>query len=296
MTRIASRSLILAFAALLAACTDGKVGVELSADPAATTGNREIDVTVEAISLQRDDGSEDRIELDEPTPVNLMRYDALSFTLLDAEALDAGDYTGIRLEFRNADSDDAKDNYVIDGNGNRRALIVNADNTFTPLNLTVKKKGKTYALQLRLDLRLSYSESSSGDRSLTPVLRAVRDTKAAKISGSVKDSLINNSSCKDDRATGVGVTVYAFNRLNGTDPHDYDGSEPRAVATTPISGSGSSWRYNLSVMPAGDYTLALTCKGNEEDPRVLQTDDIKFLDDTHDVSLDDGGDEDQDFN
>jgi hypothetical protein len=297
MTRIASRCLILACAVLLAACDDGKVGVELSADPAANNDNRSIVVRIEAITLKRDDDSEDRIELDDPVSVDLKLYDGRTFPLLDAESLDAGDYTGIRLEFRNPGSDDGQDNYVIDSSGQRQALIVPDNDVFTPLDLTVKKKGKTYALQMRMDLRLSYSETSSGDRQLAPVMRAVRDTEAASVSGSVKDALIDTSSCRDNRATGVGVAVYAFNHLaEGTDPQDYDGSEPRAIASTPITGSGSSWRYNLGVMPPGEYTLALTCNGDIEDPRVLQTDDIEFLDDTHDVELGEGDEEDKDFN
>lgn len=288
----------LLLAAMLSACDDGRVGVELSADPPATTTttNRSIVVSIEAISLQRDDGSEDRIELDDPVSVDLVQFNGRTFTLLDAESLDSGDYTGIRLDYRNAQNDDGKDNYVIDSGGTRRALIVDADDAFTPLDLTVKKKGKTYALQLRIDLRLSYSEKNTTDeRHLAPVMRAVRDTKAAKVSGSVKDSLISTSDCRDGRNTGVGVTVYAFNKLDGTEPHDYDGSEPRAVATTPITGSSGNWRYNLPLLPPGDYTLALTCKGDIEDPTELQSDEIEFLDDTHDVDLDEGDDDDKDF-
>lgn len=297
MMRLARYSLILGFAGLLAACDDGRVGVELSADPPAATDHREIDVTIEAITLQRDDGSEDRIDFEDPATINLMRYDNLTFPLLDAEALKAGDYTGIRLEYRNPDSSNGDDHYVVDANGARRAMKLNATNTFTPLQLTVKKKGKTYTVQMRLDLRLSYSEND-GDRMLTPVLRAARDTKAARVSGSVKDSLINNNSCRDGRTTGVGVAIYAFNKLaDGQQPHDYDGSEPLAVASTPVLSDGSSsWRYNIGVLPPGDYTLALTCKGGDEDPRISQSNDIEFLDDTHDISLGEGDEDDQDFN
>ena len=292
-----ARFALLLAATVLSACEDGRIGVELSADPAAATTNREIDVTIEAITLRRDDNSEDRIDFEDPAPVNLMHYDNLTFPLLDAEALDAGHYTGIRLEYRNPDSDSSDDNYVIDANGTRHAMTVNASNTFTPLDLKVKKKGKSYTLQVRLDLRLSYSESDSA-RTLTPVIRAARDTKAARVSGSIKDSLINNSSCRDGRTTGAGVAIYAFNKLtDGQDPHDYDGSEPLAIASTPVVSNGSgNWRYNIGVLPPGEYTLALTCNGGDEDPRISQTDDIDFLSDTHDVGLDEGDEQDEDFN
>ncbi|MDB5969610.1 MAG: hypothetical protein JWQ90_2060 [Hydrocarboniphaga sp.] len=295
MTRLARCSLILAFAGLLAACEDGRIGVELSADPPAAVTTQEVDVSLDGITLQRDDGSEDRIDFDNTVRVNLMRFDNVTFPLLDAEALDAGDYTGIRLEFHDSSSDDS-DNYVIDTSHGRRPLTINASNEFTPLNLTVKKKGKTYTVQVRLDLRLSLTADSSSP-SLTPVLRAARDTKAARVSGSVKDSLISTSSCRDGRSTGVGVAIYAFKKLgDSVAPDDYDGSEPDPVASTPVHSSGSSsWQYNIGVLPPGDYTLALTCDGDQENPSTSQ-DEIGFLNDTHDVSLDEGDEQDQDFN
>jgi len=295
MTRLARCGLIFAFAGLLAGCEDGRLGVELSADPPAAISTQEVVVSIDGITLRRDDGSEDHIEFDDTLRPNLMRFDNVGFPLLDAEALDAGDYTGIRVDYRDSDSDDS-DNYLIDANGDRRALKINAGTTFTPLDLKVKKKGKTYTLQLRIDLRLSLVASGS-TRSLTPVLRVVRDSKAASVSGSVKESLISSSDCRDGRSTGVGIAVYAFKKLDaGQQPDDYDGSAPDPVASTPVVSDGSGdWRYNIGVLNPGDYTLALTCQGEDENPSLSQ-DDLDFLDDTHDVSLDDGETDDQDFN
>jgi hypothetical protein len=287
--------LLLTLTAALSACEDGRIGVELSADPAAAAGTREVVVSIDGITLQRDDGSEDRIDFDDTLSPNLINFDNNTFPLLDSEALDSGDYTGIRLNFHDSDNSDS-DNYVTDANGGRRPLKINESDAFAPLDLNVKKKGKSYTLQLRLDLRLSLIASGS-ERSLTPVLRAVRDSKAARVSGSVKTSLINTNDCRDGRNTGVGVAIYAFKKLDsGQQPDDYDGSVPDPVATTPVVSDGSGgWKYNIGILSAGDYTLALTCQGDQENPSVSQ-DDIDFLADTHEVSLDEGDEQDEDFN
>lgn len=293
MNHRACYALLLAITgAALGGCEDGRVGIELSADRPAAAATQQVVVTIEGLTLQRDDGGEDRINLDEPLRVDLMRYDGQGFALLDGEALDAGDYTGIRLRFRDSDNSDT-DNYVIDANGGQRPLKINAsETTFEPLNLKVKKSGKSYVIQLRLDLRLSLS-ASGNTRTLTPVLRAARDTKAATVSGTVKTSLVTASSCRDGRSNGVGVAVYAF-RGRDIEPDDRNGAEPDPIASSPVLQNGSgNWNYTLGVLAPGDYTLALTCDGDRED--ALSDDDLDFDNSTHNLSLDEGDDQDQDF-
>jgi hypothetical protein len=290
--------LLLALPVALAACDDGHIGVQLSADPPAAATTREVDLTIASVTLQRDDGTTDRIKLDSSVRVNLMNFDAAAYQLLDSESLDAGTYTGIRVDFDDSSSD-SNDNYVVDTSNNQHPVTVNANNLFAPLNLKVKKKGgKSYVIDVRMDLRLSLSTGSSPYQ-LTPVIRAVRDTKAAKVSGTVKNSLISTSSCKGSGNTGAGVAIYAFSPqlADGDKPDDYDGAQPDPFATTPVRSNGSgNWTYSFLVMPPGDYTLALTCQGNLEDPAENQDDTIDFLSDTHGISLDSGESDSQDFN
>ena len=68
------------------------------------------------------------------------------------------------------------------------------------------------------------------------------------------------------------------------------------LASAPVSRSGSSgdWSYTLPLLPSGDYTLALTCNGDIED--AARDDDLDFVGDTRSLTLDDGDEQDEDFN
>lgn len=275
--------------AMLAACEDGRIDVSLSADRPATS-LQSVVVSIDGLVLRRADNSEDTINFDTPLVIDLLDYDTASFPLLDGEALDAGDYNGIRLRLRDTGSND---NFVVDASGLRRSLSLVGADAFEPLLFTVKDGGgKRYALDLRLDLRLSLAASGE-TRSLKPVLRATRSTRAASVSGSVSDSLVRGTRCQGSGVAGVGVAVYAFNG-SGVTPDDMDGSQPDPIASAPVlSDGGGSWSYRLRLLPPGDYTLALTCDGDIED--ALRNDAIEFLGAARNVSLDDAEDGDLDF-
>lgn len=286
--------LILSSVVALSACEDGRVSVELSADRPAVAATQQVVVQIAGVTLRRTDGSLDRYTFDDPLRVDLMRFDRNAFSLLDAEGLDEGEFNGIRVDFSDSDRSDT-DNLVVDANGAQRPLDIVADDTdFAALALKVNDNGRTYVVQTRLDLRLSLA--ANGDRrELRPVLRAARDSRAGQVSGSVRSSLISASSCRQNRNEGVGVAIYAFRGRDVT-PNDADGTEPAPLASAPVSRSGSSgdWSYTLPLLPSGDYTLALTCNGDIED--AARDDDLDFVGDTRSLTLDDGDEQDEDFN
>lgn len=286
--------LILSSVVALSACEDGRVSVELSADRPAVAATQQVVVQIAGVTLRRTDGSLDRYTFDDPLRVDLMRFDRNAFSLLGAEGLDEGEFNGIRIDFSDSDRSDT-DNLVVDANGAQRPLDIVADDAdFAALTLKVNDNGRTYVVQTRLDLRLSLA--ANGDRrELRPVLRAARDSRAGQVSGSVRSSLISASSCRQNRNEGVGVAIYAFRGRDVT-PNDADGTEPAPLASAPVSRSGSSgdWSYTLPLLPSGDYTLALTCNGDIED--AARDDDLDFVGDTRSLTLDDGDEQDEDFN
>ncbi len=288
---------LLTFAMTLSACEDGRVDVALSADRPAVNAQSVV-VTVDGITLQRADNSEDRIDLKDPVRIDLLDYDTAAFSLLDNESLDAGDYTGISLRLRENDSGSNGNDYIIDNLGGQRPLDILGGDRVEPLVFKVKKNGgKSFTLELRMDLRLSLAANGQ-DRSLRPALRAVRTSKAASVSGSVSDSLVRSASCRGNRTAGVGVAVYAF-AGSDIEPDDDDGSVPDPIASAPVLPSGSNnWSYRIGTLPAGDYTFALTCDGDREDA-VVDNDDndnqIDFVGDARNINLDDGDDKDLDF-
>jgi hypothetical protein len=61
---------------------------------------------------------------------------------------------------------------------------------------------------------------------------------------------------------------------------------PEPLATTRVDDSLSAQpRYQLRFLPAGDYTLALTCRGDED---VLGVDDNLDFGVTRNAQVDDG--------
>jgi len=50
-------------------------------------------------------------------------------------------------------------------------------------------------------------------------------------------------------------------------PDDLDGADAEPFATTGVIDSGTAaLRYALRFLPAGNYTLAFTCRGDEDVP------------------------------
>lgn len=293
MKPLARTLALLLLAAGLSACDDGRVSITVSADRPAES-LQQLRVTLSGATLQREDGSEDRLELDDDAQVDLMRFNGSSFALITDEAVKDERYTGIRLDFVDSPDRDT-DNYLIDNQGRQFPIeIVDAD-TFAPINLNVKNQGKLYTLQTRIDLRLSLS-GEGDNHQLKPQLRAVRDTKAARVTGDVSNSIVSSSSCRDGRAEGVGVTVYLFEG-HDAEADDFDGRDADPIATAAVTSSSSGWRYSIGTLQDGEYTVALTCQGDREDPTVDNDQDENEIDfrESHNVTLDDAEIEERDF-
>ena len=283
---------LLALGAVLSGCDDGRVDFTLSADaPAQNVQN--LFVVIEGVTLRRDDGSEESIKLDDAQRVDLMRYNGSDYTLISNEAFDEGSYDGIRIDFRDVRNCNTGNCVVTSTNG-QIPLAIEGTDTFAPLDFSVSNNGKSYVLQMRMDLRLSLSPTGTNSRQLRPVLRAARDSRVATVSGTVRNSIV--SGC--NRSNNSGIAIYAFSGRD-TDPDDYDGSDPDPIASAPVTGSSGNYRYTLNTLPPGEYTLALTCYGDREDPFADDSsgsDSLSFRNDTYNVNLDSGDSETQNFN
>jgi hypothetical protein len=69
--------------------------------------------------------------------------------------------------------------------------------------------------------------------------------------------------------------VYLFQGRDVT-PDDVDGNDAEPFATAPVftSNQVNSFFYALRYLPAGDYTLAVTCRGNDDEPTTSE--DLAF--------------------
>jgi len=261
------RAAVLLGAIALAGC-ESKLSVELAteapADPAITT----IQVALEGVEFQKDNGDVERLTFDEPQSVNLMSLVNGNFDrLFTEEELPDGRYSGVRLLLT---EDEDIDNVIVRNDGREFDLALATESDFSDVSFTVDKdESSDDAIVLTLDLRQSLPFDDD-DTTLTPVLRAVRDEAAGGVAGGVRVSCPSNSS----------LAVYLFSGENQV-PDDLDGADAEPYLTSTVAGIDPSTTnsYAFSFLPAGRYTLATTCRGDDERPG--SSEDLDFRNTTN---------------
>ena len=226
-----------------------QLSTELPADPAITA----IQVALEGVEFRKGNGDVERLTFDEPQAVNLLSLqDGNSFRLFTDEELPDGSYSGVRLLLT---EDDNIDNRII-SEGREFELALATTNNFSEVDFTVDKdESSDDSIMLTLDLRQSLPFDEA-DTTLTPVLRAIREEDAGGVAGSVAVSCPANSS----------LAIYLFSGENQT-PDDFDGADAEPYLTTGVAGNpATTSSYAFSFLPEGRYTLATTCRGDDERP------------------------------
>jgi hypothetical protein len=245
---------------LLAGC-DGTVTADLATEPPADTAIRNVQVNLLGLEFRKDDATTKSLEFRSGELVNLLDLrDGDPMRLFTNESLPAGRYTGVRLLF----DTDVDRNAVTNGDG--EVPLVLEDGAYAAVDFSVEdEKSSSENLSFVLDLRQSLSYEKAKDRyTLKPVLRSVQTGDAARIEGVV------TVLCPSGLLVIPGEAVYLFSGT-GVSPDDLDGAQAEPFATTSVVRSATTALvYSLRFLPTGDYTLALTCNGNDD---VLGVDD-----------------------
>jgi hypothetical protein len=271
-----SRLSILGLLALLAGC-EGEVtmdlGTELPADPNIT----QVSAYVRGLEFTTSSGNK-TLEFSDSEQINLIDLadDNGVLRLFTSEQLGDGSYTGVRLLF---DEDRTDDAFVSTGSGTQFPLNL-ADGDYASLSFSIDdNENSSESFTLLLDLRQSLSFDDDNDEyTLTPALRAVDTSEMSRIEGDV------SVTCPSGDSLERGA-VYLF-QGNDITPDDIDGSGVEPFATAPVftATTGGGFFYSLRYLPAGDYTLAVSCNGNDEDP--VTDEDLRFRNVVN-VNLDD---------
>lgn len=274
---VTARVALLALLGLLAGC-EGEVtmdlGTELPSDPNIT----QVVANVRGLEFTTSSGGTETLEFSDSEPVELIALanDNGVLRLFTSEQLSEGNYTGVRLLF---DEDRLDDAFVSLANGTEYPLNI-AQGDYATLSFGVEDdEDSSESFTLLLDLRKSLRfDDDTDEYALTPVMRAVNTQDMSRIDGLV------SVTCPAGGSLGRGA-VYLYQGENVT-PDDIDGTDPEPFATSPVftSQDGGSFFYALRYLPAGNYTLALSCIGNDEDPG--EDDDLEFRN-AIDVQLDD---------
>lgn len=252
---------------------DAQITVDLSISPPADRGIVELVAGVRGLEFQKSDGSTEEILFQDDEVVDFMSLDGTSpLRLFTDEELPEGDYTGVRLLL---DIDNADDAFVTVDTGESFDLAL-SDGTYATIDFSVDDDSEDASITLTLDTRLSLSFDDDNDRFiLTPYLRSAPSDDAGQIAGSVSVGCPTGSSLPNG-------AVYLFEGDVEPDDRDNNGVEPYATAPIVASQLGTQFTYVFRFVAEGDYTIALTCRGDDEDPTT--DDDLRFQN-TADVQL-----------
>lgn len=261
-------------AALLLGGCESHVTVDLTDGP--TDGVQEVVLDITHVALQTADGDIVRFALEDPGPVDVLALrNGATFRLVRERTIDPDRFVGLALDFA------ATGSFATRDDGGEVTINPPAARVFADLDLTVGE-GESERLVLDLNLRFSLVDNGSGTYDLAPVVRAVRPFETGTVTGVVAATFVESTGCQAGRAAGTGVAVYAFEGT-GVTPNDYTGQANLIDADdVELDLASSEYRYDLHFLPAGDYTLALTCQADADDPT---SDDAVTFDSTADVSV-----------
>ncbi len=248
---------LIAVAGLLAGC-ESNITVDLTDGP--TDGAQEVVLDIDSITLLTNDNSTVTLALDDPGPVDLLAFrNGQTLRLVDDERIDPDRFVGIALNFASTGS------FVTLADGSEATINPPSTRTYADIDITVGDVDSEH-LVLDLNTRFSLADTGSGSYDLEPVVRALRPVEGGTATGLVAAGIVEGTACVQGRSFGSGVAVYAY-QGTGVTPNDYVG-QASLIAADDVEpdAASSAYRYELHFLPAGSYTLALTCEADEDDP------------------------------
>jgi hypothetical protein len=251
-------------------------------------------VSFVAVDLRRASPAQSvKFDFNTPKQIDLLALQgSLSESILSDVEIPAGGYEEIRLIM-----DDA----------NMSSYVELEDGSVYPLKIPsgtssgLKIKGHLYFEANRTNmytidfdlLKSLVSAGASGKYLLKPVVRLVENKHSGIIQGEVDVSLLMASSCSDDNPdTYNAVYVYQGYDADPVDINTNSTANDQPITTSLIRYDSASGKYlyEAAYLPEGEYTIALTCNVDQEDPETdndlsffniqnvsIQINDILFL-------------------
>ena len=255
----------------LLAC-EGAVNIDFSATPPEDVDSAIL--RIKTVRLLGENENNQDIDLAQNFDVNLLATDRGSVRrLISNEEIPAGTYSGIELVLE-AESD-TLDSYL-NQNGEKTSLIVRAGRDTQASNSFRIKDEENSTITLHFDLRSSLlrDATADGDRELIPKLRLVDNDDSGTLSGDVATELLQQQGCDDDNDPSLGEVIYVFSG-NNIVIDELDGQNAEPLTTALISRDAANADYIAAFLPAGSYTVAVSCNAELDDP--LQDDGISFI-------------------
>ena len=208
--------------------------------------------------------------------------------LIDGEEVPAGAYNWIELELdaskpgQGADADGPYDSYVM-AEGAMHDLIMPSGSVRLVSGFVVTAgQHSRFTLDWDTQAGLSGIVAPPGQDGymLRPAFRIIDETAYGTLNGTITNEFITDdeaNSCNADSETldyDAGNVIYLF--ASGEMPDDIDANAPNPYATIMVmpNDDATAYVYETLVAP-GDYVLAFTCQGDNDDPDVDDNNDTE---------------------
>lgn len=243
--------------------------LSLSLTDAPIDGASAVVVQFTGVELQGPSGRQS-IDFDAPKTIDLLALQGSKSEILMTETdLEAGNYQWIRLKVNAVR--DTIDSYIEFDNGMDQFSMYVPSGAQTGLQLNrpfVIAAGSRTDFTIDFDLRKSVHlpGNANADYVLRPSLRIVDNLEVGTVTGTVAAETLTNNACLQDN-----TAVYLFDGNDtAADDIDGDGVEPVTSANVDVATGA----YEIGFVQAGlDYTIALTCTANLDDPEVDNAND-----------------------
>jgi hypothetical protein len=214
-------------------------------------------------------GSE-QFDFDEPKTIDLLDLQGVkSAPLLEGVELEAGSYQGMRLKVL---TEGDPGSYIVLDDGSEHELTIPSGKTSglkLNRNFDISANG-TVDFTIDFDLRKSIvvtkaTPGKSESYKLRPTLRITDNSQIGHVTGSVAGDLLTSACDQND-----SYAVYIFNG-HDADPEDENSTSVSAsspIASSLLNNDEADFRYEIGFIDAGNYTLALTCTADLDDPDV----------------------------
>lgn len=239
-------------------------------------------VTFTEVHLRHEDGTWSRFDLAAPESIDLMQLQGTSTAeLLPQVEVPAGAYTEMRL----LTSATAMDNYIELVAGGMRFPLSIPSGSSSGLKIKgdfILADARANKMIADIDLLQSVRMIGPGSYMLDPVIRLVKDGEVGHIRGTVDPVMLTTDCSDSDPSTDNAVYVFEGHDADVDDIDLDPGGGPDEA--TPVTTANieqdlvsGDYVYEAAYLPAGDYTIALTCNIDEE---MLDEDDddLEFFD------------------
>lgn len=252
---------------------EGAVNIDISATPPEDVESAIL--RIQTLRLNREDGTTQDIDLGSNFEIDAVDLSqGRTRSLISNEELSTGTYTGATLLLE-AESDTLDSRLVLNDSSEVSLVLRSGSSLTAQTDFSVNEDDDT-SVTLHLDLRSSLliDANSAGDRIISPRMRLIENGDAGSIAGNVDDQLLTDGGCDNDNNPELGRVMYVFSGSNIT-PEEIDGTVPDPITTALINRDAVNADYVAAFLPAGDYTVALTCSADLDDP--LRFDGILFV-------------------